>query len=204
MNRTPRTLNRVLCFLAGILVMVVGTHLVLLTVVREYAIWWQDFSSRIGQWSMAALESATLSGQKSSWLWILIALVLIVVILLMVWWIAVQGKGRVSEYVNVYDEDDPLPGRIEITDLAVEQALRVVLGKRHDIVSMTATLWEGEQTPGLRIKVHPRKGVAPAALGVQLASVAREAQELLGASGPVVVHLAAGPRSRFARNERVQ
>lgn len=184
--------------------MVLGIHLILIATIVSYARWWRVFASDVGQSGQYILKSTTLTGQKDSWLWILIAVLLIVAILLMIWWIAVQGRGRVNEYVSTYDQDDAVPGRIEITDAAVEQALRVILGKRTDIVSLNLTLWENAGTPGIRVKVQPRSGAAPAELGAQIARAVRETQEVVGAAGPVVIHLAAGARTRFARSERVQ
>ncbi|PQZ89055.1 hypothetical protein CQ018_16035 [Arthrobacter sp. MYb227] len=204
MNLTPRPLNRLLCAIFGVLIMVIGIHLLLISTISGYARWWRAFAGEVGQTSLQILRNTTLAGQKDSWLWILIAMGLIIIILLMIWWIAVQGRGRVNEYVNSYFQDDPVPGRIEITDAAVEQILRTILGKRTDIVSLSLTLWENTPTPGIRVKVQPRSGVAPAELGAQVALAVRETQELMGVSGPIVVHLAAGARARFARSERVQ
>lgn len=184
--------------------MAIGLHLILIVTIASYASWWRAFAGDVKQASEHILKSTTLVGQKDSWLWILISVLLIVVILLMIWWIAVQGRGRVNEYVSTYDSDDAVPGRIEITDAAVEQALRVVLGKRTDIVALNLTLWENAGTPGIRLRVQPRNGAAPAELGTQIARAVRETQEIMGAAGPVVIHLAAGARTRFSRSERVQ
>lgn len=184
--------------------MVIGIHLILIANIASYARWWRTSAQEVGEASRTILKSTTLAGQKDSWLWILIAVGLVIIILLMIWWIAVQGRGRVDEYVSAYDSDDSVPGRVEITDTAVEQALRVILGNRNDIVSLNLTLWENTGSPGIRIKVQPRNGAAPAELGEQVALAIRETQEIIGATGPVVVHLAAGARTRFARSERVQ
>lgn len=184
--------------------MAMGLHLILIATFASYARWWRAFASEVGKTSQHILKSTTLEGQKDSWLWILIAVLLIVVILLMIWWIAVQGRGRVNEYVSTYDSDDAVPGRIEITDGAIEQTLRVILGKRTDIVALNLTLWENAGTPGIRVRVQPRNGAAPAELGTQIAQAVRETQEIMGAAGPVVIHLAAGARTRFSRSERVQ
>lgn len=204
MNLTPRTLNRVLSTLFGVLLLGTGVHLLLLAVSPGYAGWWHGAATEIGAGANRMLLAATLPGQKDSWLWIVLAMLLIAAILLMLWWISVQGRGRVSEYVSAYFDDDPVPGRVEITDGAVEQAIRAMLGQRTDIVSLSVTLWEHQPVPGMRIKAQPRKGAIPGELGADIAEAAREAQELLGVGGPVVIYLAAGARSRFARGERVQ
>ena len=74
-----------------------------------------------------------------------------------------QGAHR--EYISAYFDDEPMPGRIEISGDAVEQAIRAILGRRTDIVSINVTVWEMEAGPGLRIKAQPRKGAVPGELG---------------------------------------
>lgn len=204
MNLTPRVLNRSLSTFFGAILLAVGIHLLLVAGVADYATWWRGAASALGESAHGVLLATTLPGQQESWLWIVLALLLIVAILLMVWWISVQGRGRASAYVSAYFDDDPMPGRVEISDEAVEQALRAMLGRRADVVSLSVTLWENAPVPGLRIKVQPRTGVAPGELGAEIADAARAAQELMGSGGPVVIHLAGGARSRFARSERVQ
>lgn len=204
MNLTPRGLNRVISTLFGAILFVAGAHLVLVATVPSYASWWRATALEIGAGANRALLATTLPGQKDSWLWIVLTVLLIAAILLMIWWISVQGRGRVNEYVSIYFADEPMPGRVEISGDAVEQALRATLGRRTDIVSLSVTLWEQAPVPGLRIKVQPRTGTAPGELGADIADAAKMTQELMGTDGPVVIYLAAGARSRFARSERVQ
>lgn len=204
MNQTPRLLNRVLIGIFGVVLMSSGIQLLLMAAVPDYAGGWSRVVEGIGASARRILLDTTLPGQKDSWLWIVVAALLIAVILLMVWWISVQGRGRTNDYVSAYFDDQPMPGRVEISGDAVEQAIRAMLGRRTDIVSINVSVWERDPVPGLKIKVQPRKGAAPGELGREIVEAARAAQELLGARGPVVVYLAAGARSRFARSERVQ
>lgn len=204
MNLTPRALNRSLSTLFGAILLASGIHLMLVAGVPRYATWWRGAVGRVGEDARQILLATTLPGQQESWLWIILAVLLIVVILLMVWWISVQGRGRTSDYVSAYFADDPTPGRVEISDAAFEQALRAMLGRRADVVSLNVSVWENTPVPGLRIKVQPRSCAAPGELGAEIAEAARATQELMGSGGPVVIYLAAGARSRFARPERVQ
>lgn len=203
MNRTPRLLNRIMLTVLGLLLLVGGLHLALAAFSPGYGRGWRAFATDVGMWFDRVLAATTLPGQKDSWLWILIAALLICVILLMLWWIAVQGRGSGGDYVSRYFADEPMPGRVEISQGAVEQALRHFLGRRGDVISIHVSVWELEPEAGLRIKVQPRKGTAPGPLGRDVARAARLAQDALGVTGPVVVYLAVGTRSRFARSERV-
>ena len=204
MNQTPRLLNRILLVVFGVLFLAMGIQLVLVATMPEYARGWQGLAGALGEGFQQVLLSTTLPGQKNSWLWIIVAALLIVIILLMIWWISVQGRGRTNEYVSAYFDDQPMPGRVEISGEAVEQAIRAMLGRRADVVSISVGVWERTPVPGLKIKVQPRKGVAPGRLGREIVDAAQSTQELMGARGPVVVYLAAGARARFARSERVQ
>ncbi|MFF5792870.1 hypothetical protein ACFY5D_12545 [Paeniglutamicibacter sp. NPDC012692] len=204
MNQTPRLLNRILLGIFGVLLLALGIHLLLIAGVPDYARGWRGLADAVYGSGRQILLATTLPGQKESWLWIIVAALLIVVILLMIWWISVQGRGRTSEYVSAYFDDEPMPGRVEISGEAVEQTIRAMLGRRVDVVSISVSVWERAPVPGLKIKVQPRKGVEPGRLGHEIVDATRAAQELMGARGPVVVYLAAGARSRFARSDRVQ
>jgi hypothetical protein len=203
MNRTPRLLNRILLAILGLALLACGAHLSLAAVAPDYAAGWRQAAAQLDARANEVLAATTLPGQSESWLWILIAGLLICLILLVLWWIAVQGSGRGGDYVSAYFDDEPLPGRVEISQHAVEQALRHVLGRRNDIISIGVSVWGLEPEAGLRIKVQPRKGTAPGPLGREVARAAQLVQQTMGTAGPVVVYLAVGTRSRFARVERV-
>ena len=204
MNRTPRLLNRVLLGIFGVLLLALGVHLVLIALAPGYAGGWRAVAGGVYRGAEQVLLATTLPGQRESWLWIIVAALLVALILLMIWWMSVQGRGRTNDYVSDYFDDEPMPGRVEISGEAVEQTIRALLGRRTDVVSLSVSVWELSPVPGLKIKVQPRKGVEPGRLGREVVDAAHAAQELLGAGGPVVVYLAAGARSRFARSDRVQ
>lgn len=125
----------------------VGIHLLLIAMVREYARGWHGLADGVDIGARQVLLATTLPGQKESWLWIIVSALLIVVILLMIWWISVQGRGRTNEYVSDYFDDEPMPGRVEISGDAVEQAIRAMLGHRADIVSVHVSVWSGTPFP---------------------------------------------------------
>lgn len=203
MNRTPRLLNRIVLAVVGFVLLAGGVNMLLVAGLPGYAGTWRRGATEVGAWFDRLLASYTLPGQKDSWLWIVVTALLICVILLMLWWIAVQGRGRGGDYVSTFVAEGPMPGRTEISQSAVEQALRHFLGRRSDVVSINVSVWNLEPEAGLRIKVQPRKGTAPGALGRDVARAARLVQDALGVAGPVVIYVAVGTRSRFARTERV-
>ena len=203
MNQTPRLLNRIVISLLGLVLLAGGLNALLVASSEGYARGWRNVASDLGAWFDAMLAETTLPGQKDSWLWIAVAALLICVILLMLWWITVQGRGRGGDYVSTFIPDGAMPGRVEISQSTVEQALRHFLGRRSDMVSINVSVWELAPEAGLRIKVQPRKGTAPGALGRDVARAARLAQNALGVGGPVLIYLVVGTRSRFSRSERV-
>ena len=203
MNQTPRRVNRVLLILLGVLLCATGVHLLLLSLGGSYALGWARFASVVGDHVASLLAATTLPGQRDSWLWIVVSVVLAALVLLMIWWIAVQGKGRTGTYAREY-YDDGARGMVEVGAGVPEQALRDALAERHDIVSVSVSVWDSPQgDAGLRIRVLPRQGAAPLRIAEDIAALAVALERALGRGGPVVIHLAAGARARMSHADRV-
>ncbi|GER24125.1 hypothetical protein NCCP1664_26200 [Zafaria cholistanensis] len=203
MNQTPRGVNRTLLVLLGVLLCAAGGHLLLVSLGGSYALGWTRFASLAGGRFQSLLASTTLPGQPGSWLWIVAAVALVVLVLLMVWWMAVQGKGRTGTYAREY-YDDGARGMVEIGAGVPEQAIRTALSERHDIVSVNVSVWDSPQgEAGLRIRVLPRQGAAPLRIAEDISALVVALDRALGRGGPVVIHLAAGARARMSRSDRV-
>ncbi|GAA3668463.1 hypothetical protein GCM10023081_03720 [Arthrobacter ginkgonis] len=203
MNQTPRGVNRTLLILLGVLLCATGVHLLLLSMGGSYALGWSRFASIAGGHAQRLLDTTTLPGQPDSWLWIVVAVALVALVLLMVWWMAVQGKGRTGTYAREY-YDDGARGMVELGAGVPEQALRAALAERHDIVSASISVWDSPNgDAGLRIRVLPRQGAAPLRIAEDISALAVGLDRALGRGGPVVIHLAAGARARMSRADRV-
>lgn len=203
MNGSPRTLNRILIGILGLKLLVIGTVLILLAGVPAVAAWWPGWTA--GVWSIwrDLFERTRFPGRAESWLWIVAVLALLLVIVAMVAWVAQQGKGRSSRLVA---EDDPgeVPGNVMIASGVAEQALRAALADRPDLAGATVATFEFRGEPALRIKVQPRQGVAPHRLAAEVSALVEALDLVIGKRTLVLIHIAAGARSRFGRAERVR
>ena len=203
MNSTPRILNRILIGILGVKLLAIGSLLILLAVIPAVGSWWQTWSA--GVWSnwRGTFEITRFPGRTESWLWIVLAVLLLAVIGAMVAWAAQQGKGRSNLLVS---EEDPgeVPGNVRIGSGVAEQALRAALADRQDLAGATVATYEYRGEPALRIRVQPRQGVAPHILAAEVSGLVEALDAVIGKRTPVLIHVAAGARSRFGRAERVR
>jgi hypothetical protein len=132
-----------------------------------------------------------------------VAAVLVVLIVLMVSWVAQQGKGRANLIVSEYD-DAQTPGDVSIGGNLAEQALKAALAERTDLAGVTVATYEVNGSPGLRIRVQPRQGVAPHTLAADVSRLVDALDIVVGRRTPVLIHIGAGARTRFSRAERVR
>ncbi|WP_417217532.1 hypothetical protein [Arthrobacter sp.] len=204
MNKTPRITNRIVLTLLGLILTGLGVHGLLLAAVPAYAQGWRGFADQIGTGFTDLLAATTLEGQRDSWLWIVISVVMIALILLMIWWVAVQGQGKTGIFVREFREETTR-GIVELSAAVPEQAFKAALAGRPDLVTVSVTSWTSPHSAaGLRIKVQPRLGAAPYRIAEDLAELVVDMDGILGAGGPVVIHLATGARTRMSRAERVR
>lgn len=203
MNRTPRTLNRVLLGLGGLALLAVGAGLVLLSVDSGAARWWQDTAPAVMAEGGRLLTDTAIPGQRQSWLWPALALAMAVCAVLLVLWIAAQGRGRVDTLVAEYD-DDGAPGRIVISGAVPEQALREALLKDPNVTSVGVSTWALKDGNGLRVRIVPRQGTAPHLVAADATSLIDALDAALGRSSTVLISIEAGRRYRLGREERVR
>lgn len=202
MNETPRALNRVLLTLVGLLLIAVGATAVALAAVPALAGTWHALTRRAGAAIEDVLAATTLLGQRDSWLWIVLALVMLVLIVLMIAWVAQQGKGRASTLAADYN-DDGGPGTVELGAAVAEQALKTALLEHEEILHATVATYEFRGTPGLRIRVLPRKGVPPYLVAEQVSDLVEALDLVIGRETPVVISIGTSARARLGRTERV-
>ncbi|NUP73351.1 MAG: hypothetical protein HOQ07_01655, partial [Sinomonas sp.] len=77
MNGTPRTLNRVLVLIFGLLVFAVGVLAVLLAVVPGVGAWWASWAPAASLAAGREFASTWSPGTRVSWLWLLAMAVLV-------------------------------------------------------------------------------------------------------------------------------
>jgi len=202
-NRTPRTLNRVLLGLGGLLLLAVGGGLLLLSTNAAAARWWQDTAPSLVADAGRMLEDTAMPGQSQSWLWPLLALAMAVTVVLLVLWISAQGRGRVDTLLAEYD-DDGAPGRIAVSGAVPEQALRAALQQDPDVTSVAVSTWSLRSGTGLRVRITPRQGAAPHLVAADATHLVDALDAALGRSSTVLISLEAGPRYRLGREDRVR
>lgn len=203
MNGTPRVINRILLFILGVKFLAIGLLLVLLATVPAVADWWHGWSA--GAWARAeeTFRQTRFPGREESWLWLAAAAVLVALIIAMVAWVSQQGKGRANLLVSGEDDGD-VDGDVRIGGGVAEQALKAALAERPDLASATVSTYEVGGLPGLRVRIQPRQGVAPHALAEDVSRLVEALDAVVGRKTPVLVHIVAGARARFARAERVR
>ncbi len=203
MNSTPRLLNRILIGILGLKLLAVGILLMLLATVPAVGSWWQSWSAGVRDGANRLFDGTTFPGRQESWLWIVLSLVLVLVIGLMVAWVAQQGKGR-SGLLLAAEDPGGVPGDVRIGSGVAEQSLKNALAERPDLASATVSTYEVRGQPALKIRLHPRSGVAPHLLAEDASALVAALDEVVGQKTPVLVHIAAGARTRFSRAERVR
>ncbi|MDQ1594318.1 MAG: hypothetical protein QOH40_874 [Arthrobacter pascens] len=203
MNSTPRLLNRILIGILGLKLLAVGILLMLLATVPAVGSWWQSWSAGVRDGANRLFDGTAFPGRQGSWLWIVLSLVLVLVIGLMVAWVAQQGKGR-SGLLLAAEDPGGVPGDVRIGSGVAEQSLKNALAERPDLASATVSTYQVRGQPALKIRLHPRSGVAPHLLAEDASALVAALDEVVGQKTPVLVHIAAGARTRFSRAERVR
>ena len=203
MTSTPRILNRILIGILGFKLLSVGILLMLLATVPAVGTWWQSWSRSVWDGANRVFEGTRFPGRTESWLWIVLALVLVVLIGLMVAWVAQQGKGR-TDLLLAAEDPGGVPGDIRIGSGVAEQALKNALAERPDVAGATVATYEVRGQPALKIRLHPRPGVPPQVLSADTSALVAALETVVGQRTPVLVHIAAGARTRFSRAERVR
>lgn len=203
MNRTPRTLNRILLGLLGLALLLLGGGLLLISMNPAAARGWQDFAHRALDNAVALSRDTRLPGQEQSWLWVLLALLMIVAMVLLILWAAAQGRGRTGTLISEYD-DDGAPGRVDISAAVAEQALRSALLEDPDVAAATVSTYDLRGSSALRVRIHPRQGAAPHLIAADATLLVEALDLVLGRQTPVLISIDAGRKLRFGREDRVR
>jgi hypothetical protein len=202
-NGTPRMLNRVLLCIVGAALAASGAFLLLLAAVPAAAARWRSTAARTGAWLDALLARTTLEGQRDSWLWLVLAVLMLLLVVLALGWVAAQGRGRTAVYA--YDDGGaPVPGTVTVSAALAEQALKRAFGQRTDLLAATVSTYEFRGSPALKIRLLPRKGVAPHLLASEASALVQALDQVAGVRPPVLISISTGARTRFSHSDRVR
>lgn len=213
MNGTPRTLNRVLIGLFGLLLLAAGLLMLLLAAVPPVAAWWHSWAPGAAIRAGEVFERSHFPGTRVSWLWLVATALAVIVVLLMVWWVSQQGTGRRDLVATSGDggvgpggqpAEGEVPGTVAIAATAVDQALRGALADRKDVLSTSVAAVDFEGRTALRVRAVARQGADPGAIAAEVEQLVRRLDLVFGTPVPVLLHVASGARARFSRAERVR
>lgn len=203
MNRTPRTLNRILLGLIGLILIGIGGGLLWLTLDSGAAGRWQRFAPEMLERIRAFGADTTLPGQSQSWVWVLLVFCMLAAIVLLVLWAAAQGRGRTGTLVSEYD-DDGAPGRVAVSGAVAEQALRAALQEDPAVAAAAVSTYDVRGSSALRIRINPRQGAAPHLIAADATRLVEALDAALGREPAVLISIDAGRRLRFNREDRVR
>lgn len=202
MNRTPRALNRVLLAVLGLVLVVIGAHLILVTLLPAYASVMAGPLGGVTGW-IAGLGSAPAAGRTGLWLGIAVGAVVLLVLAAI--WVMVQGRGRVTVFTREAVPSGPGRGVVEIAGAVPITLLKRALSEREDVVAVTVSAWDQRgPAAGLRVRIQPRHGAEPLPIAQDADQLVRTLDERIGLAGPVVVELVTGTRAKFATPQRVK
>lgn len=202
MNRTPRLLNRVLLAVIGVLLVLLGAHLVLVTLLPSYAAALSHPLGGISSW-IAGLSGASASARTGVWL--AVAAVAVIVLILALVWALAQGRGRVTLFTREAVPDGVGRGVVEIAASVPITLLKRALSERDDVVAVTVSAWDQRgPAAGLRVRIQPRHGAEPLEIARDADELVRALDARIGVTPPVVVELVTGTRARFAKAQRVR
>lgn len=202
MSGTPRTLNRLLLGLFGLLLAGAGVLVGAAGLYPGIAAGWNTAGTSLREDASAVLASAPIPGTSTSW-WTIAALALaLIIIVLLVAWIASQGGGRTN---RVGRREDPAKnGTTTVETPLVAAAVRDAVSGDDRIISATVSTWKVKRSDGLKLTLQGRKGVSPKELAARGEELITGLDHLLGDQGPVLIRITTGLRSSLSGTDRVR
>ena len=205
MNDTNRALNRVVIFLVGLVLLVVGAAAGALLFWPWWATQWEDVGQTVETAVTDALEATPLQGAEYSW-WYLAALaVLVVLVIVMIAIIASVGGGGSREiYRKPVNQRDESSDRLLIDTSFAAEALKHSLDKRTDLVSSTVGAFTVKRRPVLHVGITPRQGVSPRLLSQETDVLVNSLAMVVGDTPATCLTIHSGLRAKLGRDQRVR
>lgn len=201
MNTTNRGANRLLIFIVGLVVLILGAASLLLGILPAFASAWKSTAPAVSKNVASAFNAAPFFATTSSWLYIALIAVLLVIALLLVRFIVKQGNGHTSE---LFHDDTTEHGSTIVKAGVAREALQEALKDRDDLVSSSVTTYEVQGTNVLKISATARRGVSPKQISDAIQTALTALDELLGFEVPALIQISGGFRARTAKKARLQ
>lgn len=200
MNGTHRGLNRLLLGLLGLLLIAAGTLTAAAGLYPGIARAWTRTGADTWAWVLQQIRSAPIGDMGISWWTVAIVGVLVLAIGLLLGWIFSQGGGR-SDQIGAHSSSN---GITTVDTSLAARAIRDAMAGDGQVLTTRASSWKIKGTHGVRMEIQVRKGASPRQIAATAEDTITGLDALLGEQIPVLVHIRAGTRTRFARAEHVR
>ena len=202
MSGTHRGLNRLLLILLGLILFTAGALTAAAGINPDIARTWTRTGAEGLAWALQQIRSAPIADTGISWWTVAILAALILAIVLLICWIASQGGGQTGQLgAHPSRRGD---GITTVDTTLAARAIRDAMAEDQRILSTDVSSWNVRDTDGLTIAIQVRRGASPGQIAAKAEEIMTGLDTLLGEQIPVLIHIRAGTRTRFARPERVR
>lgn len=189
MNATNRVANRVLLFLAGVLLLVAGAGALAAGMLSggEAPTWLRQPAAAIADaWTAAAGQTVEIAGVGTvSALLLSAAAAVLILLLLLLLFLGSRRSGRTRTVLEVDGET----GRTTVDRDVVDAVLTAPLMRRPDVLSVRTAAYRLGRIRGVELAVTVRPGAPLGAVVATAEAAVREGDALLGERLPVLLHL---------------
>lgn len=196
MNASNRTVGRVLLVVVGLVLLAGGLALLAVETVDQAATAWRSLAPT---W-LGDLGSAA-DRDRSVAVWTITGAAAIVVGILGLVVIGTRGGGRLGVVIDDDGSDGAVAGAVRIESTAIQHALSSAIGALPQVASLAVDVYRVRRGRAIRIKVRPRRGIAPREVADRVEAIVADLDALLGARLPVLLQIARGAGS--SRPDRV-
>lgn len=200
MNTTNRGANRLLIFILGLVVLILGAASILLGVLPTFNSGWKSTAPTVSKSVSSTFGAAPFFATGSSWLYIALIAILVIIVVLLVRFIVKQGNGHTSE---LFHDDTTEHGSTIVKAGVAKEALQEALKERDDLVSSSVTTYDVQGTNVLKISATARRGVSPKDVSDTIQTHLKALDQLLGVEVPAMIQISGGFRARTAKKTRL-
>jgi hypothetical protein len=186
MSASNRTLGRVLLVLVGLVLLVGGLATIAVQVLPGAASIWHGVAPSLGPLGGGASRGPLVT----AWTIVLAAAVLVGVLALLV--LGTRGGGRVGVVIDDDGSAGAVAGAVRIESTAVQHALSSAIGAMPQIASLSVDVYRVRRTRAIRIRVRPKRGIAPREVSDRIEEIVADLDALLGTRLPVLLQIARG------------
>lgn len=198
MNATNRATNRIVLFLAGLILLAAGVCAILALVWPVAAQTWEAWAGTAVAWMQEVDESSRLSdGLTVSGLVIGVLAVLLVVVVGAVAVMIRLGGGRSSVVIRE-ENGQGSQGAVVIRQGFASDAITRSLHSRGEILSSRVSASRVRGTDVLHVSVTPRQNTSPAEVAETVTRLVDNLAILTGRETPALISIHSGVRARLA------